>query len=114
MSLSGSTPKFLAVGLANKRKFWQDLYEYIANGRNNTIDKLKRIIDGINDECHAIRPIPKHGKKQDLIDRICNEMNDWHAKHSTENYAHAKEVIVQVRDTGRSVCSAAERLLACG
>lgn len=78
-----------------------DLYDYIANGRNNTIDKLKRIIDGINDECHSIRPIPKHGKKQDLIDRICNEMNDWHAKRSTENYAHVKEVIVQVRDTGR-------------
>lgn len=93
----------LAESLNLRRRLGQELRDYVANGRNNTIDKLKRIIDGINDECRSIRPIPKHGKKQDLIDRILAEMNDWHAKQNTEVYGRAKDVVGQVRDTGRCV-----------
>ncbi|EJD55078.1 hypothetical protein AURDEDRAFT_109553 [Auricularia subglabra TFB-10046 SS5] len=83
---------------------WADfgeLHEYISTSRLNTIDKLKRIIDGINEDCRTIRTIAKHGKKQELIDRIVAEMSDWRAKQNTAVWLHARDVIIQVRDTGR-------------
>jgi E3 SUMO-protein ligase PIAS1 len=62
------------------------------------VDKLKHILTGLNEECgthHA-----RSGKKQDLIDRIVNSLDQWRILKAEDKWSKAKTVIAQVRTTG--------------
>ncbi|CAA7258697.1 unnamed protein product [Cyclocybe aegerita] len=77
---------------------WAD-FETLRHGiRNNTVDRLKQILAGFNDECGT--HFAKSGKKQDLIDRIVVNMDQWQANSAEDKWLKAKAVIYQVRNTG--------------
>ncbi|KAH8835711.1 PINIT domain-containing protein [Flagelloscypha sp. PMI_526] len=63
-----------------------------------TVERLKHVMQGLNDECHA--RLSKTGKKQELIDRIQSQMADWRNRNATAAWASAKTVINHVRQHG--------------
>ena len=68
----------------------------------NTVDKLKQILTGFNDECGTHHN--RSGKKQDLIDRATSSLDQWHSTKEDDKWSKAKNVIAQVRSTGMYVC----------
>lgn len=68
------------------------------NVRHHTVDRLKQIIAGFNDECWTM--LSKTGKKQDLIDRILNALNEWRASSNIDKWNKARGVLYQVRNSG--------------
>ncbi len=66
--------------------------------KNNTVDRLKQILAGFNDECGT--HFSKSGKKQDIIDRICNALDNWRASLAEDRWMKAKQVVYQVRNSG--------------
>jgi E3 SUMO-protein ligase PIAS1 len=68
------------------------------NVRHNTVDRLKQIIAGFNDECWTM--LSKSGKKQDLIDRILNALNEWRVSSNVDKWNKARSVLYQVRNSG--------------
>ena len=68
------------------------------NVRLNTVDRLKQIIVGFNDECWTM--LSKSGKKQDLIDRILKSLNEWRASSNIDKWNKARSVLYQVRNSG--------------
>lgn len=66
--------------------------------RLNTVDRLKQIISGFNDECWSM--LSKSGKKQDLIDRILHSLDEWRASSNTDKWNKARGVLYQVRSSG--------------
>jgi E3 SUMO-protein ligase PIAS1 len=68
------------------------------NIRHNTVDKLKHIVTGLNDECGTI--LFKSGKKQDLIDRIIVQLDLWRNANNVERWVKAKAVLYLVRNSG--------------
>ncbi|KAI0322662.1 PINIT domain-containing protein [Amylostereum chailletii] len=77
---------------------WEDFENVKANIRHNTVDRLKTIIVGFNDECRSV--IGKTGKKQDLIDRIIASLDKWKATSNLAMFTKARGVIYQVKHTG--------------
>ncbi|KAI0274831.1 PINIT domain-containing protein [Gloeopeniophorella convolvens] len=77
---------------------WSDFETLKVNVRHNTVDKLKSIITGFNDECWTM--LSKSGKKQDLIDRIIIVLNEWRASTNLEQWNKARGVLYQVRNSG--------------
>jgi E3 SUMO-protein ligase PIAS1 len=71
--------------------------------RNNTVDRLKHIANGLNEQCSA--HITKSGKKQDLIDRITARMDGWRRTGHSDKWIRARTVLTQVRDSGVCVVS---------
>jgi E3 SUMO-protein ligase PIAS1 len=67
--------------------------------KQNTVDKLKQIITGLNDECGT--SLPKSGKKQDIIDRIGFQLDHWRAARMEDKWLKAKNILSQVRSYGR-------------
>ncbi|KAL0576355.1 E3 SUMO-protein ligase pli1 [Marasmius crinis-equi] len=65
---------------------------------SNTVDKLKQILQGLNEECGT--HITKSGKKQEIIDRIVSLFDGWKQSNMTERWNKAKVVLDQVRTTG--------------
>ena len=68
------------------------------NVRLNTVDRLKQIISGFNDECWTM--LSKSGKKQDLIDRILHSLNEWRVSSNIDKWNKARGVLYQVRNSG--------------
>jgi len=68
------------------------------NIKNNTVDRLKQILSGLNEECST--HFSKSGKKQDIIDRISVTLDSWHAGNAEDKFLKAKAIIYQVRNTG--------------
>jgi E3 SUMO-protein ligase PIAS1 len=77
---------------------WGDFDTLKVSVRHNTVDRLKQIIAGFNDECWTM--LSKSGKKQDLIDRILNALNDWHVSSNVDKWNKARSVLYQVRNSG--------------
>ncbi|KAF9480995.1 hypothetical protein BDN70DRAFT_876865 [Pholiota conissans] len=77
---------------------WLDFESIRHNIKNNTVDRLKQILAGFNEECGT--HFPKSGKKQDIIDRICKALDGWRASLAEDRWAKAKAVVYQVRSTG--------------
>jgi E3 SUMO-protein ligase PIAS1 len=65
----------------------------------NTVDKLKHIIQGINEECH--QQLAKSGKKQEIIERIEAFLDTLYTRVGTDQYTKVKDVILQVRTKGQ-------------
>jgi len=68
------------------------------NIKHNTVDKLKQILTGFNEECSTV--FFKTGKKQDIIDRIVAQLDIWRQANCADKWASAKAVLYQVRTTG--------------
>jgi hypothetical protein len=68
------------------------------NVRLNTVDRLKQIIVGFNDECWTM--LSKSGKKQDLINRILHSLDEWRTSSNIEKWNKARSVLYQVRNSG--------------
>ncbi|KAH7104232.1 PINIT domain-containing protein [Auriculariales sp. MPI-PUGE-AT-0066] len=85
-------------GVNNWSEF-AELREFVKNERNHTINKLKFILDGINEEVKPARPLSKYGRKQELIERILAEIDDYHAQNNTISWARARLVLIEVRET---------------
>ncbi|KAJ3551022.1 hypothetical protein NMY22_g51 [Coprinellus aureogranulatus] len=82
---------------------WAD-YDQIRHGvRANTVEKLKQIIAGFNEECGT--NLVKTGKKQDIIDRIIFIMDQWRQGGIESNWVKAKNIISQVRNYGHYTSS---------
>lgn len=68
------------------------------NVKSNTVERLKQILTGFNEECYT--NCTKSGKKQDLIDRITQEMDAWRSGNNVERWVKGRTIINQVRATG--------------
>lgn len=77
---------------------WSDFDAIRHSIRLNTVDKLKQILTGFNDECGTHHN--RSGKKQDLIDRATSSLDQWHNNKADDKWSKAKAVIAQVRSTG--------------
>ncbi|KAH9982666.1 PINIT domain-containing protein [Lactifluus volemus] len=77
---------------------WVDFETLKVNVRLNTVDRLKQIIVGFNDECWTM--LSKSGKKQDLINRILHSLDEWRTSSNIEKWNKARSVLYQVRNSG--------------
>ncbi|KAF9457450.1 PINIT domain-containing protein [Collybia nuda] len=77
---------------------WLDFEQVRHNIKNNTVDKLKQILTGLNEECGM--HFPKSGKKQEIIDRIVATLDTWRTTNLEDNWVKARAVVYQVRNTG--------------
>ncbi|KAF8905529.1 PINIT domain-containing protein [Gymnopilus junonius] len=82
---------------------WVDFESVRHAIKANTVDKLKQILSGFNEECGT--HFSKSGKKQDIIDRIWSALDSWRAGNSMDKWTKAKNVITQVRMTGQYTSS---------
>lgn len=65
--------------------------------KHNTVDRLKQIILGFNDQCGT--NFTRAGKKQELIDRITRELDIWRRTQSGEKWLNAKTILNSSRTT---------------
>ncbi|KAI0669812.1 PINIT domain-containing protein [Trametes maxima] len=77
---------------------WADFETLRHNLKSNKVEQLKQILTAFNDECHT--NLTKTGKKQDLIDKITRELDDWRRQGSVELWVRAKAIMQRVRQTG--------------
>ncbi|KAJ7225563.1 PINIT domain-containing protein [Mycena pura] len=84
--------------MASTNDVWGDFDTIRHNIKHNTVDKLKQILAGLNDECGT--HFAKSGKKQEIIDRIVAILDRWRADSVVEKWIKAKSVITQVRYSG--------------
>ncbi|KAF8832291.1 hypothetical protein HHX47_DHR1001547 [Lentinula edodes] len=77
---------------------WLDFELVRHNVKHNTVDRLKQILGGFNDECGT--SLSKSGKKQELIDRIVLAIDSWKQANSLDKWTKAKLVMYQVRNSG--------------
>ncbi|KAG5724654.1 E3 SUMO-protein ligase pli1 [Termitomyces sp. T112] len=77
---------------------WSDFDAIRHTVKNNTVDRLKQILGGFNEEC--LTHLVKTGKKQEVIDRIVSTLDDWRAQNMEDRWLKAKAIIAQVRNTG--------------
>ena len=68
------------------------------NLKSNKVEQLKQILTGLNEECHT--NLTKTGKKQDLIDKITRELDDWRRSDNVERWSRAKGIMSRVRSQG--------------
>lgn len=69
--------------------------------KSYTVDKLKQILTGLSEE-NGVN-LPKNGKKQDLIDRITQELDRYRYNRDLERWSRARGVLHQVRASGMCV-----------
>ncbi|KAJ3721454.1 PINIT domain-containing protein [Lentinula raphanica] len=77
---------------------WSNYEFFRSEVRRNTVDRLKQILGGLNDECGT--HFSKSGKKQDIIDRIMTTFDAWRQANNVEKWEKAKAIIYQVRNSG--------------
>ncbi|KAH9898315.1 PINIT domain-containing protein [Cubamyces lactineus] len=77
---------------------WADFDTLRHNLKSNKVEQLKQILTGFNDECHT--NLTKTGKKQDLIDKITRELDNWRRSDSVDYWLRAKAIMQRVRQTG--------------
>lgn len=95
VGLPGPCFRLLSLRVHLTRVGLQSVYNTI---RSNTVDRLKQIITGINEECST--NFAKSGKKQELIDRITYQLDSWKSANTVDKWQKAKTVIYQVRTSG--------------
>ncbi|KDR84933.1 hypothetical protein GALMADRAFT_149463 [Galerina marginata CBS 339.88] len=77
---------------------WMD-FDALKHGvKNNTVDRLKQILAGFNEECGT--HFSKSGKKQEIIDRITHTLDSWRTGDYQDKWMRAKAILYQVRTTG--------------
>ncbi|KAF8213099.1 PINIT domain-containing protein [Mycena galopus ATCC 62051] len=91
--------------MASANDVWGDFETIRHNIKQNTVDKLKQILSGLNSECGT--SFSKSGKKQDIIDRIVRTLDHWRSTSMTEKWVNAKAVVAQVRYSGIYTSNAA-------
>ncbi|GJJ13896.1 hypothetical protein Clacol_008153 [Clathrus columnatus] len=69
--------------------------------RFNTVAKLQTIITGWGEQCRAL--LTKSGRKQDLVDRMIRQLDQWKEQNNIDKWLKAKAVLDQVRETGHDV-----------
>ncbi|EJD04077.1 uncharacterized protein FOMMEDRAFT_155211 [Fomitiporia mediterranea MF3/22] len=77
---------------------WTDFDNLRHSVKSYTVDRLKQIITGINEENKV--NLSKSGKKQDLIDKITGELDRYRYLRQTELWTNAKTVLYQVKNSG--------------
>lgn len=77
---------------------WADFENLRHTVKHNTVDKLKQILSGFNEQCNT--SFHKSGKKQDLIDRVVFQMDTWRRENNVDKWTKAHAVLNQVRRTG--------------
>ncbi|OSD03150.1 hypothetical protein PYCCODRAFT_1434570 [Trametes coccinea BRFM310] len=77
---------------------WADFETLRHNLKSNKVEQLKQILTGFNEECFT--NLTKTGKKQDLIDKITRELDNWRRSSSVEQWQKAKAIMQRVRQTG--------------
>ncbi|CAK5280202.1 unnamed protein product, partial [Mycena citricolor] len=77
---------------------WSDFPTTRNSIYTNTVDRLKQILNGLNEECST--HFSKSGRKQDIIERIQSTMDTWKANNMADKYSKARAVINQVRQSG--------------
>ncbi|KAI6047681.1 PINIT domain-containing protein [Pisolithus marmoratus] len=77
---------------------WADFENFRHTVKHNTVDKLKQILTGFNEQCNT--SFHKSGKKQDLIDRVARQMDTWRRENNVDKWTKAQAVLNQVRNTG--------------
>ncbi|KAG1784012.1 PINIT domain-containing protein [Suillus placidus] len=77
---------------------WSDFENLRHTVKHNTVDKLKQILTGFNEECNTV--FHKSGKKQDLIERIVQQLESWRQANNIDKWTKAKVILYQVRNTG--------------
>ncbi|KAG7450572.1 uncharacterized protein BT62DRAFT_927854 [Guyanagaster necrorhizus] len=77
---------------------WSEFEIIRHNVKLNTVDKLKQILAGLNDECGVY--LPRTGKKQEIIDRIVSTLDNWKAQNYLDKWAKARAILYQVRTFG--------------
>lgn len=77
---------------------WSDFENLRHTVKHNTVDKLKQILAGFNEECNTV--FHKSGKKQDLIERIVQQLESWRQANNIDKWTKAKVILYQVRNTG--------------
>ncbi|KAG5647935.1 hypothetical protein DXG03_006969 [Asterophora parasitica] len=77
---------------------WLDFDAIRHTVKSNTVDKLKQILTGFNDECGT--HMSKTGKKQEVIDRIVGMLDYWRTNNVEDRWVKGRAIIVQVRSTG--------------
>ncbi|OCH96086.1 hypothetical protein OBBRIDRAFT_787540 [Obba rivulosa] len=74
---------------------WADFDTQRHNVKLNTVDRLKQILTGFNDECGT--NLTKSGKKQELIDRITRALDTWKQTNDIDKWTKARAIMQQVR-----------------
>ncbi|KAF5385421.1 hypothetical protein D9757_005325 [Collybiopsis confluens] len=77
---------------------WTDFEVLRHNVKLHTVDRLKQILGGFNDECGT--HFSKSGRKQDIIDRIVHTIDSWKQSNAVEKWLKAKAILYQVRNSG--------------
>ncbi|KAI8990516.1 PINIT domain-containing protein [Trametes punicea] len=77
---------------------WADFETVRHNLKSNKVEQLKQILTGLNEECNT--NLTKAGKKQDLIDKITRELDNWRRNDSVNLWQSAKAIMQRVRQTG--------------
>ncbi|KAF9568443.1 hypothetical protein CPC08DRAFT_813495 [Agrocybe pediades] len=77
---------------------WSDFDSLRHSVKHNTVDRLKHILSGFNEECGT--HLSKSGKKQEIIDRIVNTLDSWRQGNFEDKWTKAKSIMQQVRVTG--------------
>ncbi|GBE78006.1 PINIT domain-containing protein [Sparassis latifolia] len=77
---------------------WDDFETSRHNVKLNTVDRLKQILTGFNEECQT--NLTKSGKKQELIERITRELDQWRRTNNIDKWAKARVILNQVRTIG--------------
>ncbi|KAJ8595930.1 hypothetical protein M405DRAFT_720521, partial [Rhizopogon salebrosus TDB-379] len=77
---------------------WSDFENLRHTVKHNTVDKLKQILTGFNEECSTV--FHKSGRKQDLIERIVQQLENWRQANNIDKWTKAKAILYQVRSTG--------------
>ncbi|KAI9512924.1 PINIT domain-containing protein [Russula earlei] len=77
---------------------WVDFDGLKHNIRHNTVDRLKQIFPDSTMSAGQCSASP--GKKQELIDRILNSLNEWHTSSNVDKWNRARGVLYQVRNSG--------------
>ena len=70
--------------------------EISASVSHNTVDRLKAIINGLNNLGRT--NLPKSGKKQDHIDRIRQYLTTLRNDNNTEMWIASKDIIMSVTE----------------
>ncbi|KAH9944306.1 PINIT domain-containing protein [Epithele typhae] len=77
---------------------WAEFETLRHNLRSNKVEQLKQILTGFNEECQT--NFTKTGKKQDLIDKITRELNDWRQNDNVDRWTKGEAIMTRVRQTG--------------
>ncbi|KAJ3479600.1 hypothetical protein NLI96_g8936 [Meripilus lineatus] len=77
---------------------WADFETTRHAVKHNTVDRLKQVINGFNEECGS--NFTKGGKKQDIIDKITTELDGWRRLNAIDKWTRGKAILNQVRATG--------------